>query len=263
MKHYITLFSLLLASLGFAQTDPTVIIKNVNAQQKKTVAQMKANTNKAKNNALFDEFNTYAQDEFLKIDDDNIAPYVKDYEPTPQFKKLLDENGLTALWLEGSFAGIYFKKGHLEKTFASYLSEDYALYLKINKLSSFMIEDAALIITWKELGDLVFEEGNFIQKYPNSEKINEVKESFSLDLSLFLFGAENTPSHSEPEARKAMTDFVKQHPKALATPLVNTYLTKTKDLVNKKGIIVQKDKYRKLNLSELIEKELKKLLKAK
>ena len=52
MKHYITLLSLLIVSLGFAQKDPVAIIKSVNALKKQTIAQMQANTNKTKNDIL-------------------------------------------------------------------------------------------------------------------------------------------------------------------------------------------------------------------
>ena len=56
MKHYITLLSLLMVSLGFAQKDPVAIIKSVNALKKQTIAQMQANTNKTKNDILYEKF---------------------------------------------------------------------------------------------------------------------------------------------------------------------------------------------------------------
>ena len=55
-----------------------------------------------------------------------------------------------------------------------------------------------------------------------------------------------------------MKTFVKQYPQALATPIVNLYLEKTKNLVNKQGNIVKHDEYQKLGLQELITKQIKK-----
>ena len=55
-----------------------------------------------------------------------------------------------------------------------------------------------------------------------------------------------------------MKAFVKQHPKALATPIVNLYLQKTQSLVNKKGAITEYEKYNNLNLYELIRKGIEK-----
>ena len=57
-----------------------------------------------------------------------------------------------------------------------------------------------------------------------------------------------------------MKAFVKQHPKALATPIVNLYLQKTQSLVNKKGAITitEYEKYNNLNLYELISKGIEK-----
>ena len=259
MKHYITLLSLLIVSLGFAQKDPIAIIKSVNALKKQTIAQMQANTDKTKNDILYDKFAKETKAKLLEIEDiesSSFKPYLKkDGDFTTDFQKLLDDVGLTPAWNEG-FAGFYFKKGYLAKIFKDYLSEEYLLYLRINDIRPFMYNDAALMISWNELGTLLLNECNFIKKYPNSKKLKEVKLCYADDVITFIFGIDNTPSSETPEARKTMKAFVTKNPEALATPLVKIYLENTN--VNKNGMTVYKDENK--NLYDLINAKLEKQL---
>ena len=259
MKHYITLLSLLIVSLGFAQKDPVAIVKSVNALKKQTIAQMQANTNKTKNDILCEKFAKEAKAKLLEIEDiesSSFKPYLKkDGGFTADFQKLLDNAGLEAAWNEG-FAGFYFKQGYLAKTFRNYLSEEYLLYLKFNDIRPFMYNDAALMIGWDTLGEMLLNECNFIKKYPNSKKLKEVKLCYADDVITFIFGIDNTPSFEIPVARKTMKAFVSKNPEALATPLVKIYLENTK--VNKNGMTVYKDENK--NLYDLINAELEKQL---
>lgn len=259
MKHYITLLSLLIVSLGFAQKDPVAIVKSVNALKKQTIAQMQANTNKTKNDILCEKFAKEAKAKLLEIEDiesSSFKPYLKkDGGFTADFQKLLDNAGLEAAWNEG-FAGFYFKQGYLAKTFRNYLSEEYLLYLKFNDIRPFMYNDAALMIGWDTLGEMLLNECNFIKKYPNSKKLKEVKLCYADDVITFIFGIDNTPSFEIPVARKTMKAFVSKNPEALATPLVKLYLENTK--VNKNGMTVYKDENK--NLYDLINAELEKQL---
>ena len=211
MKHYITLLSLLIVSLGFAQKDPVAIIKSVNALKKQTIAQMQANTNKTKNDILCEKFAKEAKAKLLEIEDiesSSFKPYLKkDGGFTADFQKLLNNSGLQDAWNEG-FSGFYFKKGYLAKNFKNYLSEEYLLYIRINDIRPFMYDDAALMIGWDELGTLLLNECNFIKKYPNSKKLKEVKLCYADDVITFIFGIDNTPSFEIPVARKTMKAFV-------------------------------------------------------
>lgn len=259
MKHYITLLSLLIVSLGFAQKDPVAIIKSVNALKKQTIAQMQANTNKTKNDILYEKFAKETKAKLLEIEDiesSSFKPYLKkDGGFTADFQKLLNNSGLQDAWDEG-FSGFYFKKGYLAKNFKNYLSEEYLLYIRINDIRPFMYDDAALMIGWDELGTLLLNECNFIKKYPNSKKLKEVKLCYAGDVITFIFGISNTPSFETPVARKEMKAFVSKYPEALATPLVKIYLENTK--VNKNGMTVYKDENK--NLYDLINAELEKQL---
>jgi hypothetical protein len=259
MKHYITLLSLLIVSLGFAQKDPVAIIKSVNALKKQTIAQMQANTNKTKNDILYEKFAKETKAKLLEIEDiesSSFKPYLKkDGGFTADFQKLLDNAGLEAAWNEG-FSGFYFKKGYLAKNFKNYLSQEYLLYIRINDIRPFMYDDAALMIGWDELGTLLLNESKFIKKYPNSKKLKEVKLCYADDVITFIFGIDNTPSFEIPVARKTMKAFVSKNPEALATPLVKIYLENTK--VNKNGMTVYKDENK--DLHDLINAELEKQL---
>lgn len=264
MKHYITLLSLLIVSLGFAQKDPIAIIKSVNALKKQTIAQMQANTDKTKNDILYEKFAKEAEAKLLEIENvsgtydlpEQLKPYLKiGVGFTADFQKLLDNAGLEAAWDEG-FVGFYFKQGYLAKTFRNYLSEEYLLYLKFNDIRPFMYSDAALMIGSDTLGEMLLNECNFIKKYPNSKKLKEVKLCYAGDVITFIFGISNTPSFETPVARKEMKAFVSKYPEALATPLVKIYLENTK--VNKNGMTVYKDENK--NLYDLINAELEKQL---
>ena len=262
MKHYITLLSLLIVSLGFAQKDPVAIIKSVNALKKQTIAQMQANTNKTKNDILYEKFAKEAEAKLLEIGTgsydypESLKPYVnKNGGFTADFKKLLNNSGLQEARDEG-FIGFYFKQGYLAKTFRNYLSEEYLLYLKFDDIRPFMYNDAALMIGWDTLGEMLLNECNFIKKYPNSRKIKEVKLCYAYDVMTFIFGISNTPSFEIPIARKTMKAFGSKNPEALATPLVKIYLENTK--VNKNGMTVYKDENK--NLYDLINAELEKQL---
>lgn len=220
---------------------------------------MRANTNKTKNDILYEKFAKEAEAKLLEIEDiesSSFKPYLKKGVGfTADFQKLLDNAGLEAAWDEG-FSGFYFKKGYLAKNFKNYLSQEYLLYIRINDIRPFMYNDAALMIGWDELGTLLLNESNFIKKYPNSKKLKEVKLCYADDVITFIFGIDNTPSFEIPVARKTMKAFVSKNPEALATPLVKIYLENTK--VNKNGMTVYKDENK--DLHDLINAELEKQL---
>jgi len=120
--------------------------------------------------------------EIEDIESSSFKPYLKkDGGFTADFQKLLNNSGLQDAWNEG-FSGFYFKKGYLAKNFKNYLSEEYLLYIRINDIRPFMYNDAALMISWNELGTLLLNECNFIKKYPilasSYELINPMKLEF-------------------------------------------------------------------------------------
>ena len=262
MKYYTTLLvSLLMVSLGLAQEDPVTIIKNVIVLKDQTLAQMQANTDKTKNEILCEQFIEKSRTILSGIPEESYGyppsmhPYMdKKGNFTRKFEKLLDKAGLWPAWDEG-FTGFYFRRGYLAKIFKDYLPEEYILYLKINDIYPFMFGDAALGISWEDMGKQVLNQGNFIKRYPNSKRINEVKLNFSGDLRIFMYGAPNTPSSDDPQARKTLEKFVKKNPDALATPIIKIYLENT--YVNQYGKTVYNENE---NIGELMEKELEKQL---
>ena len=70
-----TLLSLVITSLGFAQQSCEGILKSVNDLQKQTIRRMKANTNKAKNDVLFDAFYKEADKKLATIQADDSYEY--------------------------------------------------------------------------------------------------------------------------------------------------------------------------------------------
>lgn len=80
--------------------------------------------------------------------------------------------------------------------FKNYVTDDYNEYLYLISVENKdrYSDDAALIISFKELGERIISWENFINKYPKSELVKEVKlslKNYQLD---YIFGMDNTPT---------------------------------------------------------------------
>jgi len=77
-------------------------------------------------------------------------------------------------------------------------------------------KDAALVIDWKEVLERAVNQEQFIIKYGDSKKIEQVKGLYKKYLTFALFGANNTPLFSydsktmDPEAREIYSIYLNE-----------------------------------------------------
>lgn len=118
----------------------------------------------------------------------------------PVSEEILTKSGLRT---NHSESGEFFAEdpSYLPANFASTLSEGLQEFLKIRQTEfeqagrTYLVEDAALTITWDQLSDRIVDWQNYLDKYPDYPGKKEVEGyiSFYLDLYLLNFGLDNTP----------------------------------------------------------------------
>jgi hypothetical protein len=128
-------------------------------------------------------------------------------------KNALDKNGLRLSITEGSYY-IDEKPDFLIASFKGYVSHAVIDYLQIRskELTEGFSEDAALLISFKAVGDRIVTWENYLNKYPSSPLLAEAKFSFHLYLNTFLTGLDNSPVTTDgvlrPEIQSIYSDFI-------------------------------------------------------
>lgn len=125
--------------------------------------------------------------------------------------------------------------GHYYATFKKYVTPDYHHYLKLSAEHDVVPYsfDGALNISFKEVGDRVLDWENFITKYPESNLKKEAKMKYAGYQMDFLFGLNNTPAFNyddgglEPENKKVLEQFIREHPKSYTAELAKAVLNAT------------------------------------
>lgn len=81
------------------------------------------------------------------------------------------------------------------KQYRSYLTNDMKEYIDIMAIESNKVpaKDAALIIGWDEVIERALNQEEFINNYPDSEKINDVVQLYENYVRFALYGLDNTP----------------------------------------------------------------------
>lgn len=131
--------------------------------------------------------------------------------------------------------------------FKNYVTEDYNeyLYLISEENKSLYSADAALAITFKELGDRIISWENFIKKYPKSELVKEVKlflKNYQYD---YIFGLDNTLTFERDFKNQTETNkkilyindenneefkrYLKLYPNSPTSKLINLFIENYKD----------------------------------
>ena len=82
--------------------------------------------------------------------------------------------------------------------YLSYVTEDIREYLEIMAVESAKVpaKDAALVIGWDEVIKRAVQQEKFMDQYPTSVKVEEVKELYKRYLTFTLYGLNNTPLFS-------------------------------------------------------------------
>ena len=188
------------------------VLKDIEKSKERVLQQMTENKDKEKNDALFDIFYNQSVRELGTLD----GVYIN--------KNVLEKNGLESFEEEG-FSYIVFKKDYIYKNFRNYLSEEYLTYIGI--MNKQVYSDAIVVISWRDFARYIYFESEFIKKYPNNKKINDVKQKYAYDLY-----------------SQVIKDFPEDYPNTPATEIVKYYLDKQR---------MPKD-----NLVNSLQKEIKK-----
>lgn len=178
-----------------------------------------------------------------------------DYIQDKKLKDILVEMRNSGYKIETA-EGMYFPVLNYEiyKTYSSYVTEDLKEYIEImavesNKVS---VKDGAIMITWDELLQRAFNQEQFIDKYKNSVKINDIKELYKRYTVFVLYGTNNTPLFSYDT-------------KVLSSEAKNSYIKETRSnnnsklLSNVKGLlnVLEKNNYK---LTDEVERYRKSIL---
>lgn len=115
--------------------------------------------------------------------------------------------------------------------FKDYVTKDYKdfLYLKSEENKTMYSGDAALAISFKDLGDRIISWENFMTKYPDSKLIKAVKEDHKRYQMDYLIGMDNTPTverageenYIYPENIQEFDRFLKKYPKSPTVHLIH------------------------------------------
>jgi hypothetical protein len=132
---------------------------------------------------------------------------------------------------------------YYKNIFSGKVTPDYDRYISIvaNDEKELWQADAAVSIPWKDLGERVITWENFIKEYPESKFRKDAEDTYKIYRYAFLLGLDNTQvieitnNQMDAEARKAFTEFVKNHPDSETT----TYIKMLLEDVNNKDKVAE------------------------
>ncbi|AWB43404.1 hypothetical protein DCC85_03650 [Paenibacillus sp. CAA11] len=112
--------------------------------------------------------------------------------------------------------------------FSAYVTPDIKAYIGIMSVESTRVplKDAAIVIGYQEIAARALSQESFIQKYPHSNRITQIKALFEQYRTLTFYGANNTPlfdyesGQITPNAKKGYLAFLQRN-----NPKGSPYLT--------------------------------------
>lgn len=139
--------------------------------------------------------------------------------------------------------GTYFPVLNYEiyKNYSNYVSEDLKDYIEIMAVESnnTPAKDAAIMISWDELLQRALKQEEFINKYKNSIRVNEVKELYKKYTAFALYGANNTPNF-DYNTKTLLPEVRASYIKAIKEENNSKLLSSIKGLVN----VLEKSNYK-------------------
>lgn len=124
--------------------------------------------------------------------------------------------------------------------FAKYLSQlptYYQEYWQLLRDSENIAPDACLVLTWRELGDLIARYEAYAKAYPEQKELFvRLSDNYQYLQMVYMTGTDNTPIANEsgsldPELKSEWQRFMKAYPNSLTTVLIKEFL-KRKDYRN-------------------------------
>ena len=102
---------------------------------------------------------------------------------------------------------------------------DYLSY-RAEEVEKHTYSDAAVMISWDELGKRMNDWEKFMDKYPDSDYFSEAESMYNMYRFTFLVGANNTPAYEypteilDPELLEAYRNYVSRFPDSSMTPVI-------------------------------------------
>ncbi len=129
-----------------------------------------------------------------KIDINDVSKI--DNEKAKAVVKEIRDSGFKVETAEGMFFPIVDYS--VFRSFVDYTSKDIAAYIDIMATESDQVpaKDAALVIGWDEVIKRAMKQEAFIKNYPDSDKLEQVKQLYSLYVIYAMNGSNNTPLFS-------------------------------------------------------------------
>lgn len=117
--------------------------------------------------------------------------------------------------------------------FAKYLSQlptYYQEYWQLSKDSENIAPDAGLVLTWRELGDLIARYEAYAESNPEQKELFvRLSDNYQYLQMVYMTGTDNTPIANEsgsldPELKSEWQRFMKAYPNSLTTELIKDFL---------------------------------------
>ncbi|MCR4033577.1 MULTISPECIES: hypothetical protein [Flavobacterium] len=214
----------LLASFSKKRLEVIQKLKTLSAEEADALYEKYSSENSSLLHAIMEKENTLLE-KFYNEDE-------KDKEAVKLFGKELVKHQLNYDEIGEGIVEITTKNDFYYTIFKDYVTSDYKDYLYLiseeNKMT--YSSDAALVISFKDLGDRIISWENFMTKYPNSKLIPSVKEQYKFYQLDYLFGQDNTPTveranelYIYPENILEFDRFEKKYPKSPTVPLIHLF----------------------------------------
>lgn len=117
--------------------------------------------------------------------------------------------------------------------FAKYLSQlpaHYQEYWQLSKDSENIAPDAGLVLTWRELGDLIARYEAYAESNPEQKELFvRLSDNYQYLQMVYMTGTDNTPIANEsgtidPELKSEWQRFMKAYPNSLTSELIKDFL---------------------------------------
>lgn len=191
---------------------------------------------------IFDDFSTQVQKELNKINEREFY-YTENY-----YSFRIDDDGneiephdsIKKKELFYKKAGIEIKElgeGLVELTlptkiytqYVKQLPKYYQDYWYLRKDAENIAPDASLIISWRELGNLLARYEAYVKRYPTQKELFcRLQDDYKFLQSAFLFGVDNTSTVDvdsvDKEVKEEWKRFIKTYPDSPTTPFIKEML---------------------------------------
>ncbi len=148
--------------------------------------------------------------------------------------RIIKDGGLAYREIGEGYAEIRLQPDHYYTIFKGKVTPDYDYYLKTTAAEESVLAfaDAAILISFKEVGDRVLAWEKFITEFPKSDLLAKATENYQRYAKIYLFGLDNTSTFEYSnktmyeENRVEFKRFIAQNPNSGFTRIVKLFLSK-------------------------------------